>query len=103
MYPGLALTRSIGDTVGTAAGITSVPEVFSLQVQDDWRFVLICSDGVWEYLSSQEAVDIVGRFSPSQARGASDALATAAWNRWIQKEGDLVDDITVIVAWLGED
>lgn len=25
------------------------------EVQDDWRFVLLCSDGIWEFVSSQEA------------------------------------------------
>jgi len=99
MYPGLAMTRSIGDTVGVSAGVTSTPDISSKKLQPDWRFLLLCSDGVWEFINSQEAVDIVGRFSASEAQKASEALASEAWNRWIEEEGNVVDDITVIIAW----
>merc|ERR1719203_1395510 len=103
MYPGLAMTRSIGDTVGVTAGVTSTPDVKALKVQKDWRFLLLCSDGVWEFISSQEAVDIVGRFAVADVQKAAESLASEAWNRWIHEEGDVVDDITVICAWFSED
>mmetsp|Transcript_71147 Transcript_71147/g.98510 ORF Transcript_71147/g.98510 Transcript_71147/m.98510 type:complete len:98 (+) Transcript_71147:3-296(+) len=97
------MTRSIGDTVGSTAGVTSEPEVRTLQVQRDWRFLLLCSDGVWEFISSQEAVDIAGRYAPSDAHKAAEALALEAWNRWIAEEENIVDDITVICAWFYDD
>jgi len=99
MFPGLAMTRTIGDTVGVTAGVTSVPDVKALKVQEDWCFVLLCSDGVWEFISSQEAVDLVGRFSAADVQKAVESLASEAWNRWLQEEGNVVDDITVICAW----
>eukprot|EP00443_Scrippsiella_acuminata_P126509 CAMPEP_0115583130 /NCGR_PEP_ID=MMETSP0272-20121206/6014_1 /TAXON_ID=71861 /ORGANISM="Scrippsiella trochoidea, Strain CCMP3099" /LENGTH=367 /DNA_ID=CAMNT_0003018133 /DNA_START=70 /DNA_END=1174 /DNA_ORIENTATION=+ len=103
MYPGLAMTRSIGDTVGVTAGVTSNPDVRALKVQRDWRFLLLCSDGIWEFITSQEAVDIIGKYPASEVQKAVDSLASEAWNRWIQEEGDVVDDITVICAWFGDD
>mmetsp|Transcript_5238 Transcript_5238/g.10634 ORF Transcript_5238/g.10634 Transcript_5238/m.10634 type:complete len:360 (+) Transcript_5238:2-1081(+) len=103
MYPGLAMTRAIGDTVGTIAGVTSVPEVSAFKVKEDWRFMLLCSDGVWEFMSSEEAVRLVARFSAAEARQAAEALAAEAWTRWIQEEGNVVDDITVLCAWFGDD
>lgn len=103
MYPGLAMTRSIGDTVSTAAGITCEPEVKKLEVQSDWRFLVLCSDGVWEFISSQEAVDIVARFPPAEAQKAAETLAKEAWDRWIKEEEDIVDDITVVCAWIHDD
>ena len=30
---------------------------------------------------------------------AAEALASEAWNRWVHEEGNVVDDITVIVTW----
>jgi len=72
-------------------------------VQKDWRFILLCSDGIWEFISSQEAVDIVGRHPASEVQKAADTLASEAWNRWIKAEGNVVDDITVICAWFHED
>jgi serine/threonine protein phosphatase PrpC len=103
MYPGLAMTRSIGDTVGRTAGVTSDPEVRSFKVERDWSFVLLCSDGIWEFMDSQEAVDFVGRHRPSAAQDAAEALATEAWSRWIKEEGNVVDDITVIVVWFSDE
>mmetsp|Transcript_72799 Transcript_72799/g.160952 ORF Transcript_72799/g.160952 Transcript_72799/m.160952 type:complete len:374 (+) Transcript_72799:230-1351(+) len=103
MYPGLAMTRSIGDTVGATAGVTSTPEVRSLKVQKDWRFVLLCSDGVWQFITTQESVDIIARYPPSEVQKAAETLAAEAWNRWIAEEGNVVDDITVICTWINED
>mmetsp|Transcript_106859 Transcript_106859/g.319481 ORF Transcript_106859/g.319481 Transcript_106859/m.319481 type:complete len:350 (-) Transcript_106859:76-1125(-) len=102
MYPGLAMTRSIGDTLGTTAGVTSTPDVKALKVQSDWRFMLICSDGIWEFIDTQEAIDIVARHSSADVQKAAEGLASEAWNRWIQEENNVVDDITVIVIWFSE-
>lgn len=103
VYPGLAMTRSIGDTVGVTAGVTSTPDVKTVKVQKDWRFLLLCSDGVWEFITSQEAVDIIGRFAVSDVQKAVESLASEAWNRWIAEEGNVVDDITIICAYFSED
>mmetsp|Transcript_40292 Transcript_40292/g.125360 ORF Transcript_40292/g.125360 Transcript_40292/m.125360 type:complete len:359 (-) Transcript_40292:88-1164(-) len=103
MYPGLAMTRAIGDTVGAIAGVSSVPEVSAFKVKDTWRFMLLCSDGVWEFMSSEEAVMIVSKFSAVDAQKAAEALAAEAWTRWIQEEGNVVDDITVVCTWFRDD
>mmetsp|Transcript_18740 Transcript_18740/g.43789 ORF Transcript_18740/g.43789 Transcript_18740/m.43789 type:complete len:371 (-) Transcript_18740:212-1324(-) len=100
MYPGLTITRSIGDAVGARAGVTSSPEIARHKVQRDWKFLLMCSDGVWEFMTSQEAVDLVAKFPASEVQKASEALAAEAWNRWIQEEGNIADDITVVCIWL---
>lgn len=100
MYPGLAMSRSIGDLVGGSAGVTSHPEVTKVKIEDDFKFFMLCSDGVWEFITSQQAVDLVSRFPPSKVQQAAEALAQEAWKRWIQEEGNVVDDITVIVVWI---
>mmetsp|Transcript_101327 Transcript_101327/g.326991 ORF Transcript_101327/g.326991 Transcript_101327/m.326991 type:complete len:372 (-) Transcript_101327:152-1267(-) len=103
MYPGLAMTRSIGDTVGATAGVTSIPEVKSVKVKKDCRFLLMCSDGIWEFINTQEAVNIVARYPSNEVQKAADFLALEAWNRWIKEEVNVVDDITVIIAWFNDD
>ena len=53
--PGLAMSRSIGDAVGAMVGVTAEPEVSSRAVAAGDTFVLIASDGVWEFLESSDA------------------------------------------------
>ncbi|OII78321.1 protein phosphatase 2C [Cryptosporidium andersoni] len=101
MYPGLAMSRAIGDTLGYQAGIIPEPDVNVYQIRPDKdAFILICSDGVWEFISSQEAVDLVAEGGSAGAQISAERLAREAWRRWIQEEGNVVDDITVQVIYL---
>jgi len=65
-------------------------------------FMLLCSDGVWEFLSSQKAVDICAKYPASQAMKAAESLSKAAWDAWVNAmSGAVVDDITALVIFLG--
>mmetsp|Transcript_82988 Transcript_82988/g.130902 ORF Transcript_82988/g.130902 Transcript_82988/m.130902 type:complete len:388 (+) Transcript_82988:107-1270(+) len=107
-YPGLSMTRSIGDTVGVEVGVISKPDICMREMSkggrldEEWRFLLVCSDGVWEFISEQDAVNMVASYPPPDCQKGADALASEAWNRWIKEEVNVVDDITVIVYWFSE-
>ena len=60
--PGLAMSRSLGDTIAHSVGVSSLPEVISYQVGMADKFVVIGSDGVFEFLSNQEIIEIVYPF-----------------------------------------
>eukprot|EP00931_Biecheleriopsis_adriatica_P096040 TRINITY_DN69681_c0_g1_i1.p1 TRINITY_DN69681_c0_g1~~TRINITY_DN69681_c0_g1_i1.p1 ORF type:complete len:443 (-),score=97.21 TRINITY_DN69681_c0_g1_i1:37-1326(-) len=82
----------------SSLGSVSEPSVRSLSITSRDRFVLLCSDGVWEFISSEEAVRIVAQFTAEQAMEAADHLASLAWQRWMAElEGQVVDDITAVV------
>jgi serine/threonine protein phosphatase PrpC len=98
-YPGIAMSRSIGDLLAQTVGVTCSPEINEQKIEKEDEFVLICSDGVWEFISSQEAVDVVSR-NGLDLRSAAEKLATLAWEKWVENEGDVVDDITVLLARL---
>uniref|UniRef100_A0A0G4FRS2 PPM-type phosphatase domain-containing protein n=1 Tax=Chromera velia CCMP2878 TaxID=1169474 RepID=A0A0G4FRS2_9ALVE len=101
LYPGLAMSRALGDTVGTQAGVTAEPEVneYSIEQGKD-QLVLVCSDGVWEFITSQGAIDLVSKVGQRKAQKAAEALAQEAWMHWIKEEENVVDDITVQLIWL---
>ncbi len=44
---GLAMSRSFGDNVSKAVGVTHVPEIIRLNLDKRDRFVLVASDGIW--------------------------------------------------------
>ena len=59
----------------------------------------LLSDGVWEFIDNQAAVDLVGRCASAEA--ACRALVDAAHQRWLEAEGGVVDDITCVVVLFG--
>jgi len=103
-YPGLNMSRCLGDLLGHAhAGCSCIPEVTDRQVTPLDHVLLVCTDGVWEFMTPQEAVDTVSMYPPDQAMKAADVLAKKAWDAWIVEEGGVVvDDITAVVVYLQE-
>jgi serine/threonine protein phosphatase PrpC len=102
-YPGLNMSRCLGDLLGHSdAGCTCEPEVSERKVAPEDHILLLCSDGVWEFMSPQEAAEIVAPYKkPEQAMSGADTLAKEAWDRWIQEEGGaVVDDITAVLIYL---
>ncbi|OMJ84153.1 hypothetical protein SteCoe_14778 [Stentor coeruleus] len=97
--PGLAMTRSIGDKISKIVGVTSDPEVVIRRLNSDDKFIIIASDGVWEHVNSDEAVQIVcSYYQDNRFEDAAVALACEAAKRWDKNE--YVDDITVVVIFL---
>lgn len=46
--PGVALSRSLGCTSGMAVGMTPEPDCWEYEVQNNFDFVFIATDGIWE-------------------------------------------------------
>jgi len=101
-YPGLNMSRCLGDLLGHwECGISCEPEVSQRDLGPEDTLLLLCSDGVWEFMSPQEAVQLVTGVKGGQAMIAAETLAKAAWDRWIREEGGaVVDDITVVLVQL---
>ena len=97
--PGLAMTRSIGDKISKAVGVTSDPEVIARKLCKDDKFLIIASDGVWEYISNENAVDIVRNYwEQNSIEEATQALVSEASKKW--KKEEYTDDITVVIIFL---
>ena len=97
--PGLAMTRSIGDIASKQNGIISEPEITTRILTKHDKFLIVATDGIWEFISNQEAVDIVKElWVLGKSEACCEKLLDIARERW-QKE-NIVDDITVLVAFL---
>ena len=99
---GLAMARSIGDHAVARVGVIAEPVVSTHKVEEEDEFMIIATDGVWEFISSQDAVEIVGANIFRGATKATQALIEAAASRWHDEEGDYRDDITALVVRLSE-
>lgn len=83
------------------ASSTSHPSISSHRVDDSDKLLLLCSDGVWEFISSEQAVKFVGKYPREDAESAAEGLAAVAWEQWIREmDGQVVDDITALVIHL---
>jgi len=96
---GLAMSRSVGDFSLRGHGHVPDPDVQEFQITpaegsaDGDCFVIVASDGIWEFITSQEACEIVSTISDATA--ACEKLVMVAENRWYKVEGVYRDDITV--------
>lgn len=98
-FPGLAISRAIGDTAGAQAGVSCEPDIREYTLNSQDTFIILCSDGVWEFLSSKFVVELVYCNGPDAVQLSADMIAREAWERWIE-EGNVVDDITVEIIYL---
>merc|ERR1712060_747394 len=96
------MSRCIGDLLAHSdCGVTAEPDVMEHKLTDDDRILLLCSDGVWEFIKPEEAISMVNDYPPNKAMIAAEKLAKEAWDRWIKEEGgSVVDDITVVLVYL---
>lgn len=112
-YPGLAMSRSIGDASGSALGVISTPVCTSLPIIGKEKFIVLASDGVWDVIDNEDVVVFIESFRkkclstclpPDNVEASStiiaQLLAEEARMRWlkvISEEDVMVDDISVIV------
>jgi serine/threonine protein phosphatase PrpC len=85
------------------AGVISDPEVTKFELTPDDKFIVIASDGVWEFLENEMVAEIVWPFFVKHSpEAAGNALVRAAALKW--KENDtVIDDITCIIIFLEVD
>jgi hypothetical protein len=112
-YPGVAFTRSFGDLYAKVIGVHAEPEIlirYTLcaasshaqpalirDVQPNDRYIIIASDGVFEFLTNQMVADMVAqRTDPLEACRAIVAQSYELWLRFEVR----TDDISIIALYI---
>ncbi|XP_059652357.1 probable protein phosphatase 2C 73 [Cornus florida] len=93
--PGLAMSRAFGDYCVKNFGLISIPEVTQRHITSRDQFVVLATDGVWDVITNQEAVQIVSS-TPDRAKSSKRLVecAVRAWKR--KRRGIAVDDISAV-------
>lgn len=86
--PGIAITRSLGDLVAHKIGVSADPEVTSKDIDPDDKFIVLGSDGVWDVMSSAEAVGFILSLPPEDKMAAAEKMVAECRERW-----DLLNEI----------
>ena len=101
--PGLAMTRSFGDYFGSTAGVIPEPEVTEYFFKPEDKFMVLASDGLFEFMESQEIVDIIkDYYNKNDIVGCCEYLYKESTRRWLQEEEDTIDDITIILVFFDD-
>jgi len=95
------MTRSFGDEVASRVGVNGEPEILELDLQKDDKFIVLASDGVWEFLDNEDIAKIVVPFfEVKNAEKAAEAVVRASYISWKKEEEGIVDDITCVIIFL---
>lgn len=76
-------------------------ELTEIDLNKEDKFIILASDGVWEFLSNEEVANIVWPFFDKRnAEGAAEALVRESYLKWKSEEDDIIDDITCVIIFL---
>uniref|UniRef100_A0A5B7C078 protein-serine/threonine phosphatase n=1 Tax=Davidia involucrata TaxID=16924 RepID=A0A5B7C078_DAVIN len=77
--------------------VTASPDIFQVALGSDAEFILLASDGLWDYMNSSDAVNFVREQlrQHGDVQIACEALAQAALDRRSQ------DNVSIVIADLG--
>ena len=99
MYPGLAMSRSIGDFIASSVGVIPNPEIIEYSLNKSSEYMIIASDGIWQFMSNEKVMSIANKFYPKKDPiDLCNELVREAEICW-DKEGLPRDDITVLVVY----
>ncbi|CAG9332660.1 unnamed protein product [Blepharisma stoltei] len=120
--PGLAMSRSIGDGMGTRIGVISTPicTEYQLKAESDY-FIVVASDGIWDALDNQDVVNFV-EYHRNKCRREIMEIPTdevisqenaciaqllceearARWFTIVEEEDVMIDDISCVILEMNE-
>ena len=99
VYPGIAMSRSVGDFIATSLGVVPEAKFIEEKIDQDCKFIVVASDRIWEFLDNKRVGEIVmPYYKNDDPDGACKALIKEA-TEWWNKEDIVVDDITVVVVF----
>ena len=98
-YPGLAMSRSIGDFNGKNLGIIPDPQIIETDFGININYIVVCSDGVWEFLKNDDVMNLGNKFyEENNPRGFCKEVVEYSTKCW-KKEDVVIDDITMLTVF----
>ena len=102
-YPGLAMSRSIGDTLAHKIGVSDLPEIMEFNINSVKPLaIVVASDGVWEFMNNEQVKNLVIKYRNSQdCFACSKEIVEKARQIW-KGTTYAIDDITCVVAFFNK-
>ena len=94
-YIGLGVSRALGDMATKNYGVTSEPQIKEYKINHNTKFMTICSDGVWKYLSNEDVRNLGNVYYKNKdIKSFCKNLMVDACKKWTQNTRR--DDITIV-------
>ena len=94
-YPGLSLSRSLGDKIAEEIGVISEPDFIEAEINKNSKYIIMGSDGLFEYLSNNDIIEISKKYlNNDNLQLACDIIVENEVTLFKQKE-NRVDDVTI--------
>ena len=98
-YPGLAMSRSIGDMDAKKVGVIPNPQIVEYIIDKTTKYFILASDGVWEFIDNEECMKFCNSyFLKNDCIGLCKDLSQKATNLWNLNDV-IVDDITIVAGF----
>ena len=84
-------------------GVLGEPDIYEYVIGEEDKFVIVASDGVWEYLSNEDVMNIVKEVyldSDDKAEEACELLVKNATDAWKRENSNTIDDISCVILFL---
>ena len=96
-FPGLAMSRSFGDFQCKKYGVINEPSFVEYCLDENCKYIVMCSDGVWDFLDNENVVKIGNKhYLRKNPEGfCREILGNATY--WWEKEDIIIDDITALI------
>ena len=93
------MSRSIGDSDAKKVGVIPNPQVVEYTIGFDTKYILICSDGIWEFMTNEDCMKIGNKYYlRNDPLGLCFELTQESIKIW-EKKDVVIDDITVVAVF----
>ena len=94
-YPGLAISRSLGDKIAEKIGVISEPEFTEAEINKNSKYIIMGSDGVFEYLTNNDILEISNKYLNNDNLQKECKIIVEKTATLFRQKENRVDDITI--------
>ena len=93
------MSRALGDFNGKNIGIIPDPKIIETNFEINIKYIVICSDGVWEFLKNEDILKLGNKYyEENKPREFCKEICDNSVKCW-QKEDMVIDDITILTVF----
>ena len=106
-YPGIAMSRSIGDKIAHSIGVINEPEILEFNLDENSKYIILGSDGIWQFLKNEDIINII--FETNEKEKIKNNSKEIICKKIIKEavknfvdNDEYVDDITISLVSIGK-